>query len=259
MCHRPFRFRAKKGPFIRRAVAGKPVRQCLPDDEATPILANIPKAFRRVSGFVAHNNRMVAKLIFLLELLVLSLTANAYTLGNAGKATGSRTALRASQGISMFDFPLSGSTPASGFNLETYLDKAAREDALFKTDPSVFFWRYLESQGESRDRHLISDFFTSVMLTANPTQRAVWTTFLVRTGYFAANAAAANLFAGQRGASIMVGDMDFSFPLYELIKCYEQELNYIEEGRIKYPWDYMPSWSDFPSSTASLVDLCLSS
>ncbi|GKY98894.1 hypothetical protein MPSEU_000845300 [Mayamaea pseudoterrestris] len=177
------------------------------------------------------------KAVSFLVFMQLSLTANAFTVCRIAPAAP--TSLSATEGFSIFEYANAGSASAAKFDIEPYLEKAAREDALFKTDPSAFFWRYLKPQDEREGRKLLADFFTSVMLTANPTQRAVWTTFFVRTAFFGANAAAANVLANRKSASIMVGDLDLSFQLYEMVKCYEQELKYIEDGSIKYPWDFI--------------------
>ena len=132
------------------------------------------------------------------------------------------------------------SAPSKGeFNLEPFLDKAAREDSLFRTDASVAYWRDLGSKGREENIRLISNFFVSVLPSASPLQRAVWSSFLLRTGFFGLNAVAGNVLAEQRGGSSMFDEFDISFRIYELIKCYEQELKSIEEGLIKYPWDYI--------------------
>ncbi|GKY98895.1 hypothetical protein MPSEU_000845400 [Mayamaea pseudoterrestris] len=125
------------------------------------------------------------------------------------------------------------------FDIQTFIDKAAREDRLFRTDTSVHFWRDFASKGRQENFRLITTFFTQTLPSTSPLQRAVWTTFLARAGFFGANAVAGNLLAERRGASSMFGEMDISFRILELIKCYEQELKYIENGVIKYPWDYI--------------------
>jgi hypothetical protein len=131
------------------------------------------------------------------------------------------------------------STQRKSSELQTFFDKAAREDDLFRSDASVAYWRNLTSLGQQENLQLISQFFSSKLPSASPLQRAVWSTFLVRTGYFGVNAVTGNLLAERRGASSMFGEMDISFRIYELIKCYEQELAFIEEGLVKYPWDYI--------------------
>jgi hypothetical protein len=122
---------------------------------------------------------------------------------------------------------------------QPYLDKVAREDELFRTDQSVLYWRKFQSKGQQENLRIISNFFTSVLPSSNPLQRAVWASFLIRTGFFGTNAALAGLLAERLLASSLPNEMELSFRIVELIQCYDQELKYIEEGRIKYPWDYI--------------------
>jgi ubiquinone/menaquinone biosynthesis C-methylase UbiE len=114
------------------------------------------------------------------------------------------------------------------------------ENDLFQTNVHVGYWKTLQSHGNAgQDAQVMARFLVSALQSKNPVVRAYWSSFMARTVFFGVNGVVGNLLAETRGVTSLVGVMDFSFRVFELIQCYQQELTYIQQGRLKYPWDFL--------------------
>lgn len=113
------------------------------------------------------------------------------------------------------------------------------EDSRFLCDPSVKEWRNLVSEGDTENFNLIRQETMAKLSDCMRGQldRAYWSSSALRSLFFGLNALGSNLLV-ESGSSLL-SQMDRTFRVYELLKCYEQELEFVKMGTLKYPWDFV--------------------
>ena len=164
---------------------------------------------------------------------------------------------------------------------QTLTNVGMREDAMFRLDDSVHFWKDFESEGNAGNIRRMSQILQDYLLSpvsSTTLSRAYWGSHFLRSGYFTANAllgsvasdlherfiargrnenrgetkdgdaAAASpvLAANERGTMVsrLVASDIPSRLLLETLKSYEQDYRSIEKGILKYPWDALVQYKD---------------
>ena len=115
------------------------------------------------------------------------------------------------------------------------------EDARFHCDASVEKWRKLASQGNDQDLRDLLQVLRDGLLsptTSTTLSRAYLTSSGARTLFFGANGLLSTAIASSSSGSNMRKAVATVFRVLEAVKSYEQELQAIEAGLLKYPWDF---------------------
>ena len=147
-----------------------------------------------------------------------------------------------------FKSPLRAATPDSSIaSIETdkkestSFDLFEMERSKFQQDSAVDFWRTFKSKGNDENMRLIRQFLLDKLADSSPLARAYWASFGLRTGFFGLVALTTNVIADRQNGdgTSMLNSMDLSFRALELCKAYEQEFELVQQGKLKYPWDYL--------------------
>lgn len=143
------------------------------------------------------------------------------------------------------------------------------ENSKFRCDSSVEFWRTFESRGNEGNLDAIRTLVQRHARLNNARQAAYWSSQLLRTSYFAANAALGSLgsdfherFVANRGrrpqeiaqqqhgtrsalgynnggsfsSNLLSSDVP-SRLILEALQSYEQDWKHVESGLMNLPWD----------------------
>lgn len=115
------------------------------------------------------------------------------------------------------------------------------ENNRFKCDANVEMWRTLVSQGNDQDlRDLIQILQDNLVSpsSSTPLSRAYFASSGARTVFFGVNGLLSSAIASNGSGGDLRKDIATAFRVLEAVKCYEQELQAIEAGLLKYPWDF---------------------
>lgn len=131
---------------------------------------------------------------------------------------------------------------------ESLSEVAKREDAKFKCDESVDFWRQFTIDSNEEGQQVTRDILRPYVTNGTPAARAYWLYHALRVGYFTGNALT-GLLAFQIHEAVTKRTLpDFSSTsqlvsssgsllFSEAFLSMDQNWKWVEKGILNYPWD----------------------